>query len=182
MTCGACQFEFCWLCLKKYTHDHFRPNRNNQCGGLLFDQNQILENQFDEIRENNFGLLGNEIQLNENQNNQNQLDNFRLNENQQFRNQIVDRRRNIIQMDDGRNNNNIPNNPNIPNAFQSSPYFFIIMKWINFIFFPILQILIMVFYFSFIYLKKQYDMQLTHFQETYGLNVSRIFVFKKTLI
>ena len=100
------------------------------------------------------------------------MDNIRLNENQQLRNQIVDRRRNIIQIDEGRNNNNIPNNPNIPNAFQSSPCFFIVIKWINFIFFPILQILIIVFYFSFIYLKKQYDMQLTHFQETYGLNVS----------
>ena len=41
MTCAACKHEFCWLCNKKFTPNHFRPNFMNPCGGRLFtDQNR----------------------------------------------------------------------------------------------------------------------------------------------
>ena len=35
MTC-KCGYEFCWLCMKKYTRDHFR---NNNTGCVQFDAN-----------------------------------------------------------------------------------------------------------------------------------------------
>lgn len=38
MTCGACKYQFCWLCNKKFTPDHFRINPMNPCGGRMFTQ------------------------------------------------------------------------------------------------------------------------------------------------
>ena len=33
MTCSNCRYEFCWLCLDKYTSDHFKKGR---CKGLQY--------------------------------------------------------------------------------------------------------------------------------------------------
>lgn len=38
MTCKACSHEFCWLCMQKFTADHYRFNPTNPCGGRMFTQ------------------------------------------------------------------------------------------------------------------------------------------------
>jgi len=34
MTCYNCDYEFCWICLKEYTNDHFDKSLCSQYGGL----------------------------------------------------------------------------------------------------------------------------------------------------
>lgn len=36
MTCNACKFEFCWLCMDKFTPDHYNYTRATPCAGKLF--------------------------------------------------------------------------------------------------------------------------------------------------
>lgn len=36
MTCLQCNFEFCWICEKKYSANHFSPFNLNGCPGLQF--------------------------------------------------------------------------------------------------------------------------------------------------
>jgi hypothetical protein len=36
MTCINCQFEFCWLCLKKYTEDHYAIYNLIGCPGMKY--------------------------------------------------------------------------------------------------------------------------------------------------
>jgi len=31
MTCSSCQYEYCWLCLERYTYDHFVIDSQNRC-------------------------------------------------------------------------------------------------------------------------------------------------------
>jgi hypothetical protein len=39
ITCYVCKYEFCWLCLKKYSTDHYFIYNYNGCAGMLFGIN-----------------------------------------------------------------------------------------------------------------------------------------------
>lgn len=36
MTCNYCYYEFCWLCLKAYSNDHYSYFNYNGCPGMLY--------------------------------------------------------------------------------------------------------------------------------------------------
>ena len=36
MKCNACKYEFCWLCLAKYTNDHYNYTQATPCSGRMF--------------------------------------------------------------------------------------------------------------------------------------------------
>jgi len=36
MTCINCQYEFCWICLKKFTEDHYAIYNLLGCPGMEF--------------------------------------------------------------------------------------------------------------------------------------------------
>ena len=42
MTCKKCKHQFCWLCLKKYTHHHFRYYNCFGCPGMQFEEEERL--------------------------------------------------------------------------------------------------------------------------------------------
>lgn len=41
MKCIGCNFEFCWLCLKKYTSDHYAVYNFTGCPGMRFSKIKI---------------------------------------------------------------------------------------------------------------------------------------------
>ena len=36
MVCKACKYEFCWLCMQKFTRNHYQYRAMNSCGGQMF--------------------------------------------------------------------------------------------------------------------------------------------------
>lgn len=47
MKCLACNFEFCWLCLKKYTSDHYAIYNFTGCPGMRFSK---LDKKFKKLK------------------------------------------------------------------------------------------------------------------------------------
>ena len=41
MTCNACKYEFCWLCMQKFTSNHYQNNPTNPCAGRMFTDREF---------------------------------------------------------------------------------------------------------------------------------------------
>jgi hypothetical protein len=42
MTCKKCKFQFCWLCLKKYSRHHYKYYNCFGCPGMQFEEEDEL--------------------------------------------------------------------------------------------------------------------------------------------
>jgi hypothetical protein len=50
MTCKKCKFQFCWLCLKKYSRHHYKYYNCFGCPGMQFeDEEEVVSERFKQL-------------------------------------------------------------------------------------------------------------------------------------